>query len=1442
MQKSDNPSFLPQNIVFIDSQIENYQFLVSGIYAGVNVVVIPQNQDGIEVITTHLEKYINYRQNLEAIHIFSHGSPGSLKLGNIFLNQDTIKLYKNQIKKWQAALKITANILLYGCHIAAGIGQNLVHKLHQLTLANIAASVNLTGAYPGDWNLGFTTGKITAPQVLKPEVMATYNGTLGTITVTNINDSGAGSLRQAIAEASSGDTIEFDPSLANKTITLTSGQLEIDKNLTLDGGNAPNLTISGNSSSRVIDYQVSPNDNNLKTEPLIIKNLIIADGKTTENGFAGAGAGIRTDNDTELIVENSTFTNNTVSGRGGGAIYSGYNSKATIINSKFDNNDSSQAIENDEELSEHGGGAILIWSESELNIQDSEFTNNKGTTGGAINSLSSQLTVENSTFINNDSTAGSAAYKKGHGGAISTSGASFDDGTNSGRIEISNSLFEGNRAAGEGGALFLFGHPSDEIIVENSTIVNNYVIEGFEEYSIGGGIRAGNAEFTLTNSTVANNLALHQGGGLWVGGDATSTVINSTFSNNNAFPAKLDNNDQPIIDSDGNYVLDPQQDIKKAIGGAMNLNVPTTITNSTFANNHAGWWGGAFVGDESTTTTNSIYYNNTAGNPYGQANQTAKQLNDGGGNIQYPDQANINDAKITANVTIADPLIEELQEVDNVLVHPLLSGSPAIDSGVNTDVPNTDQLGNTRPVDGDNNGSSIIDIGAVEFIPEDSGDNIVTNNNDSGTGSLRKAIADANPGDTIEFDPSLANKTITLTSGQLEIDKNLTLDGGNAPNLTISGNSSSRVIDYQVSPNDNNLKTEPLIIKNLIIADGKTTENGFAGAGAGIRTDNDTELIVENSTFTNNTVSGRGGGAIYSGYNSKATIINSKFDNNDSSQAIENDEELSEHGGGAILIWSESELNIQDSEFTNNKGTTGGAINSLSSQLTVENSTFINNDSTAGSAAYKKGHGGAISTSGASFDDGTNSGRIEISNSLFEGNRAAGEGGALFLFGHPSDEIIVENSTIVNNYVIEGFEEYSIGGGIRAGNAEFTLTNSTVANNLALHQGGGLWVGGDATSTVINSTFSNNNAFPAKLDNNDQPIIDSDGNYVLDPQQDIKKAIGGAMNLNVPTTITNSTFANNHAGWWGGAFVGDESTTTTNSIYYNNTAGNPYGQANQTAKQLNDGGGNIQYPDQANINDAKITANVTIADPLIEELQEVDNVLVHPLLSGSPAIDSGVNTDVPNTDQLGNTRPVDGDNNGSSIIDIGAVEFIPTPGNYIVGDNLDNLLNGTSQNDNIDGLTGNDTLKGDAGNDTINGGDGLDILNGEQGTDILTGGSDSDRFLFDIGSQFNLADMGSDIITDFNSAELDKIVLSKTTFTSLDSVVGDGFTVTEEFAVVDNGAAVATSTAKIVYNSANGQIFYNPNGITSGFGDGGLFATLENQANLQTEDFVLTGL
>ncbi|MEL7036711.1 MAG: hypothetical protein AAFO04_13980 [Cyanobacteria bacterium J06592_8] len=58
---------------------------------------------------------------------------------------------------------------------------------------------------------------------------------MANITVINTNDSGSGSLRDAIATAMAGDTIVFDNSLANSTISLSSGELVINKNLTING-------------------------------------------------------------------------------------------------------------------------------------------------------------------------------------------------------------------------------------------------------------------------------------------------------------------------------------------------------------------------------------------------------------------------------------------------------------------------------------------------------------------------------------------------------------------------------------------------------------------------------------------------------------------------------------------------------------------------------------------------------------------------------------------------------------------------------------------------------------------------------------------------------------------------------------------------------------------------------------------------------------------------------------------------------------------------------------------------------------------------------------------------------------------------------------------------------------------------------------------------------
>ncbi|MDV3349703.1 calcium-binding protein [Leptothoe sp. LEGE 181152] len=153
-----------------------------------------------------------------------------------------------------------------------------------------------------------------------------------------------------------------------------------------------------------------------------------------------------------------------------------------------------------------------------------------------------------------------------------------------------------------------------------------------------------------------------------------------------------------------------------------------------------------------------------------------------------------------------------------------------------------------------------------------------------------------------------------------------------------------------------------------------------------------------------------------------------------------------------------------------------------------------------------------------------------------------------------------------------------------------------------------------------------------------------------------------------------------------------------------------------------------------------------------------------------------------------------------------------------------------------DGGDGNDILIGGAGDDILIGGDGADLLIGGAGNDILIGGDGADFFGFDTGAAFNAADIGTNQIQNFEA--IDSIVLDVTVFAELTSAVG-GTLSANEFAVVNSVEEAALSDALIIYGADTGNLYYNPNGIEDGFGNGAQFATIEGAPTLEANDFVI---
>lgn len=167
------------SIAFIDASLPELSTLLSAIPEGSNIVLLNPNSDGMEQIAATLAG----RTNVDSIHILTHGHKGSMSIGSATLTLSSMDgEHADELGVIKAALSPDADILIYGCEVAAGEeGQAFVARLAEITGADVAASSDDTGTADagGDWTLEVHKGLIDAQLIDAPE----WNGVLAPLQI-----------------------------------------------------------------------------------------------------------------------------------------------------------------------------------------------------------------------------------------------------------------------------------------------------------------------------------------------------------------------------------------------------------------------------------------------------------------------------------------------------------------------------------------------------------------------------------------------------------------------------------------------------------------------------------------------------------------------------------------------------------------------------------------------------------------------------------------------------------------------------------------------------------------------------------------------------------------------------------------------------------------------------------------------------------------------------------------------------------------------------------------------------------------------------------------------------------------------------------------------------------------------------------------------------------
>ncbi len=771
---------------------------------------------------------------------------------------------------------------------------------------------------------------------------ATFSVVCGPLAVVhNANDSGIGSLRQAIDDVCPGGVIDFD----NDYAIYLNNELVIDKPLTIDGIEHA-ITVSGDTGN--------DGSNNVRVFNVGASGIVTLSHLNIVSGTAYEGGGIS--NYGVLTVTDSTLSDNWANESYGGAIFN--SGVLAVNNSTFSDNTASF------------GGGIYNNNYGVLTMTNDTLSGNLARSGGGIYNSYNTLTLSNSTL-------------SGNRAVLEDGGGIFNEGT----LTANNNMLFNNQANGSGGGIYnSYG----------TLMVNNSTFSGNQSNGSGGGIYNGGT-LVLIHGTFSDNLANYYGGGIYNFGSLSyqNTLIANSVSNGDCanYSGIIDVNLNNLVEDgscnaalSGDPLLGPLADNggdtqthallsgSPAIDAVPLSDCPLTTDQRGFSRPDPAS-GACDIGayeeqsairiQKSVTPTTevpyhglvtytlSLYNAGTIASSGVRLTDTLPVKVDFAGWIVSPTNTTLNDDEIHWQGTMAAGQV-------------LTWSFQARHTGDYGDYVVNEAAFSDEAGKGSRSIAFRVVCGSYA---------VVRNANDDGTDSLRQAVEGVCPGGVVTFDNDYA---IYLDS-TLTINKPVTIDGsGHA--ITISGDSGNdgshdvRVFDISAS--------------SIVTLNRLNIVNGYAIDGGAIY--NSGTLALTNSSLSGNLVSNYGGGiyntailtmthstlsgnsagyggGIYEAYGSLTTIANSTFSDNQAS------------GSGGGIVNNYGILVVMNNTFVGNTAYEDGGGIYNAGDLTMDNSTFSDN-----SANYL---GGGISNY---------SGILRLTNDTFSGNSAGNTGGGIY--------------------------------------------------------------------------------------------------------------------------------------------------------------------------------------------------------------------------------------------------------------------------------------------------------------------------------------------------------------------------------------------------------------------------------------------------------------